>query len=271
MLHTHMAYADIRNRAWEIIEPSKGNDLASTVCDWTIFTLIVLNGLALILETVEWFHTQYSHFFRIFEFISVMAFTVEYLVRIWSCVSSPQNPRPVLGRVRYATRLLPFLDLLAILPFWLPMVGVDLRSLRFFRLLRLARFAKLGRYSSALQTMFRVVSSRKYELRMTVALIFVLMVMASTLIYYAERNAQPEVFSSIPAAMWWAVITLTTIGYGDVYPVTPIGKLIGAVLAVLGVGLVALPTGILGAGFVDEIQRSRKSMTNCPHCGEPLP
>jgi voltage-gated potassium channel len=162
------------------------------------------------------------------------------------------------------------IDLLVILPFYLPAVALDLRVLRVartFRVTRLIRVGKLGRYSTALQTLGRVVVVKRAELLATGALLVVLLLIAATVMYYAENTAQPAEFSSIPAAMWWAVATLTTVGYGDVAPVTATGRLIGSVVANLGIGMFALPTGILGAAFMEEYQQSGGAKSRCPHCG----
>jgi voltage-gated potassium channel len=142
--------------------------------------------------------------------------------------------------------------------------------LRMLRIMRIMRLAKLGRYSDSLQTLGRVVAGKKEQLISTVFILVILLIIASCLMYYAENETQPDHFSSIPAAMWWAVTTLTTVGYGDVFPLTTVGKLLGSVIAVLGIGMFALPTGILGAGFVEEMERRRQSR-NCPHCGKELP
>jgi voltage-gated potassium channel len=149
-------------------------------------------------------------------------------------------------------------------------VSVDLRTLRAIRLIRLLRVLKIARYSESLQLLGRVLLSRRSELFITLVAVTVLLVVSSTLMYYAERDAQPEQFSSIPAAMWWGVETLTTIGYGDILPVTVTGKIINSFIALLGIGLFALPAGILGSGFVEELQRRRRPPARCPKCGYDL-
>lgn len=157
----------------------------------------------------------------------------------------------------------------SILPLYLPFTGLDLRFLRVVRMMRVFRLAKVGRYSESIRMLKTVAAARKEQLLCTLVLLVVLLVMAASMMYFAENPAQPETFSSIPAAMWWAVATLTTVGYGDVYPVTVLGKVMASVIAVLGVGMFALPTGILGAGFVEKLDRRRKP-TKCPHCGETI-
>ena len=161
-------------------------------------------------------------------------------------------------------------DLLAFLPFYLPLVmPADLRLLRALRLIRILRLVKLGRYSHALQTIARVVAHRKEELATAAFVVFIFLLLASAGFYYAEHDAQPEAVPSIPAALWWGVVTLSTVGYGDIVPVTDAGKVLGAFVALLGIGMFALPTGILGAAFVEELRRRRAGAAErkCPHCG----
>ena len=196
----------------------------------------------------------------------------------------------ILGRLRFAVTPLAVIDLLAVLPFWLPVLGVDLRALRGVRLFRLFRILKIARYSRALQTFGRVFRRKAEELVLTFAFVGFLLLIASLLLYYVEHDAQPETFSSVPAAMWWGIVTLTTVGYGDVYPVTVAGRLLGGVFALSAVLLIAMPTAILGAGFVEELDARKASWAPtdavagreahdedgalpkmaCPHCGAPL-
>ena len=162
-------------------------------------------------------------------------------------------------------------DLAAILPFYLPLfIKLDLRFVRALRLLRLFRIFKMGRYSSALQMLGRVVRAKKEEIFITALVLIMLLVVASGLMYYIEKDAQPKQFSSIPSAMWWGVATLTTVGYGDVYPVTAAGKILSAVIAILGIGLFALPTGILASGFIEELHKKETGKIICPHCGKEI-
>jgi voltage-gated potassium channel len=191
-------------------------------------------------------------------------FTVEYLLRILSCTNDPRYRRPILGRLRWAITPYALIDLLAILPAYLPMVGVDLRSLRAIRLMRVFRILKLGRYSRAIHTLGRALRESAPQIFVCLVGVLVLLVLASTVLYYAERDAQPDGFSSIPAAAWWGVATLTTAGYGDLVPVTPLGKVAGAVVAILGIGIFGLPAGIWASAFVAQFKKER----TCPHCGE---
>jgi len=259
----------LRQRLWEVIEVARAGDRVSRVFDTAILSLIVLNVIAVIAGSMASVQARFGAFFSGFEVFSVAVFTVEYAVRLFSCVEDGRFRGALRGRLRFVVTPLALIDLVAILPFYLAFLEIDLIFVRALRLFRILRIAKIGRYLSAFSLFGRVLKSRKEELILSTGLMLVLLLMASCLMYSAENEAQPEQFSDIPAAMWWAVATLTTVGYGDVYPVTPLGRLLGAVVAILGIGLFALPTGILGSGFIEEIQARRESPV-CPHCGRPL-
>lgn len=225
----------------------------------------------MILETVQSFSVQYAAYFAAFEIFSVVVFTVEYALRLWTCTISEQFRKPLRGRLRFAATPLVLVDLLAILPFYLPMlIGLDLRFIRSVRLFRIFRMLKMGRYSESLKTLLRVLKLKKEDLLITVFIVLFLLVIASSLMYFIEKDVQPEAFSSIPATMWWGIATLTTVGYGDLYPITAVGKVLGSLISVLGIGLFALPTGILASGFAAEMQRQKAPQKTCPHCGGAL-
>jgi len=259
----------VRKRVYEIVEVASDGDTISRVFDISILLLITLNVLALILETVEPIHNAAPWAFAWFERVSVAIFTLEYGMRLWSCVDGLQYRSPITGRLRYAARPMLIVDLIAILPFYLPWLGVDLRFVRSIRMLRLFRVAKIARYSNAVRTIGGVIRAKRAELLVTLFVLVLVLIFASSMMYFAEHEAQPETFSSIPAAMWWAVATLTTVGYGDVYPVTVLGKVIACVIAITGIGMFALPTGILGAAFAEEVQKQKNNPQPiiCPHCG----
>ncbi len=261
-----------KRRVYEILEVAAPGDRTSRRCDLFILWLIALNTVALVAETVDSVHQALPHFFGWFEIVSVLIFTVEYALRVWSCTASTEYAAPMRGRLRFAATPFAIIDFLAVLPFYLPFVfvGVDLRMMRAVRLFRLFRLAKLVRYSTALRTFGRVFTNKKEELVTTLFVLLLLLLLASSLVYYAEHEAQADEFSSIPATMWWGITTLTTVGYGDLSPITPVGKLLGAVIAVLGIGMFALPTGILGAAFLEELEASKEPLRRCPHCGEEI-
>lgn len=253
-------YFKIKKRVYEIVEKSEKGDLASKIFDIFIICLIFTNVIAIICESVKSFSDNYHLFFKIFEILSVTIFTIEYILRLWSCNVDPKFSGKIRGRIRYAFSPLALVDLFAILPFYLPMfIPIDLRFLRVVRLIRVFRIFKFGRYFESLQILGRVLRKKKEELFITVFVVVILLILASSLIYEFENKAQPETFASIPHSMWWAVVTLTTVGYGDVYPATFMGKILSAIIAFLGIGLFALPAGILSSGMISEIQNKKEN------------
>ena len=165
------------------------------------------------------------------------------------------------------------IDLLAILPFYLPfIIPIDLRVLRMLRMVRLFRVFKVNRYTNALTSIGAVFKEKKNQLLSSIFVVMVLMVIASVLMYNIENEVQPEAFSNAFSALWWAVATFTTVGYGDVYPITTAGKILSALIAFLGIALVAVPTGIISAGFMEQIGKDKDEIEKeyCPYCGRKL-
>ena len=160
--------------------------------------------------------------------------------------------------------------MIAILPFYLPfLIPFDLRIVRILRLFRLLRIFKLGRYSKSLNAITSVLKSTKSELAITGFVAFILLVLSSTIMYYFENEVQPEKFASIGHSFWWAVATLTTVGYGDVFPITTMGKVMSGIIALIGIGFIALPTGIISSAFIERVQKEKKEqkLCTCPNCG----
>lgn len=265
----HRPPPPLRRRAWELLEPAGEGDRASRAVDAVILGLIVVSVAAVVLGSMEAVRGRFGPALGVLEAVSVAVFSAEYLLRLWSAPEDARYRRPVRGRLRWAATPLALVDLAAVLPFFLSAAGLDLRFLRALRLMRLLRLAKAVRYVEALGLLARVFRRKREELALTAAAVGILLVVSSSLMYYAEHAVQPEVFSSIPATMWWAIATLTTVGYGDVYPITALGRFLGAWVAVLGIGLFALPTAILGSGLMEELDR-RAGRRTCPHCGKPL-
>ena len=261
---------NLRQRVWDTVQTSKAGDRVNRVFIVFIVSLIFLNLIAVIVGSVRWVEKGYGKLLDGFEVFSIVIFTIEYIARVWSCTSNPDFSRPIVGRLRYIATPMALIDLLAILPFYIPFLNIDLRVVRSLRFFRIIRVAKLGRYSSSIQLFRTVFQAKKEELLMALMMMLLLIVIASSCIYFTENSTQPDKFPDIPSSMWWAVITLTTVGYGDVFPVTTVGKFITAIIAVLGVGMVALPAGILGAGFVEEIQKRKAAPKHCPHCGKEI-
>lgn len=261
---------NIQLRIFSILEAASPGDLSSKIFDIFITTLIFLNVFAVILETVKTIGMQFAFYFKIFEIFSITIFTIEYLLRLSTCTVDKKYKKLIVGRILYILTPFAIIDLIAILPFYLPMIiPFDLRFLRAIRLFRIFRILKIGRYSESLKTLSNALKSKKEQLMIALFVVLILLVTSSGLMYFAENEAQPEAFSSIPAAMWWGIITLTTIGYGDVYPITIMGKILGAIISILGIGIVALPTGIFASGLIDVIQNKfPKQRGICPYCGK---
>lgn len=258
----------LKLRLFNIINKAESGDRLSKALDLFIIWLILLNVLAVLVETVDSVGGPYQNFFRYFEYFSIAIFTVEYLLRLWTCTYDEQYMHPTWGRLRYIFSWSSLIDLLAIIPFYLPvLLSFDSRGVRALRLFRLLRLLKLGRYSKAVKSLGNVLKDRKEELVITFSGVMVLLVISSTFMYYIENEAQPGQFSSIPATMWWGVATLTTVGYGDITPVTDWGKFLGAVIAILGIGAFAVPAGILATGFESVVHKRKSVRTVCPECG----
>ncbi len=263
-----------RRWIYEILEEENHANGWPNRVNLALMLLVVLNVVAVIMETVEWLYFAYGPIFEAFNVFSIGIFTIEYILRIWSCIEDPRYRAPQGSRLRFAITPLAMVDLIAVLPFYLPFVIADLRFVRAMRLFRLFRILKLAHYSRALQTFDDVLRLKKEELGLMLFTIIVLLITSAGLMYEAEHDAQPEAFASIPDAMWWGIVTLATVGYGDIYPITPWGKLIGSVVVILGIGLFALPAGLLAMGFV-QVQAQRKEAEHspglvCPYCGRQI-
>ena len=256
-------------RMLQVNKVTHQHDPLGKAFDNFMVALISLSVIAFAFETVYAISIPYKSYFNAFETISVAIFTIEYCLRLWSCTFERQYRHPIWGRVKFMFQPLSAIDLLAILPYYLFVFFPNLVFVREIHLLRLARLLKIGRYSNSMRTLGKVVASKRHDLLSATFTVFTLLMISASLVYFAEHASQPELFPSIPASMWWSVVTLTSVGYGDVYPITAMGKLLGGIISVLGLGLVALPTGILASGFAEEVQHKRSKRT-CPHCGKLL-
>jgi voltage-gated potassium channel len=246
-----------RRRTYEVLERVRGNDRTAMWINGFIVVLVFINIVAVIIESVESVYQAHRLAFDLIEYVSVIVFGAEYLLRLWAYAENEQaGPTVVKRRWRYATSLFGLVDLIAVVPTILSifMPGIDLRSLRAIRLLRILKFTH---YSYALQDLGRSLYEERRAFTASFYVLGVVIIMASTLLYLAEHQAQPDKFGSIPDAMWWAIITLTTVGYGDVSPITPMGKVLGGMVAIMGVCTVALITGILASSFAVQMQRRK--------------
>ncbi len=262
---------DLRRRILEILNADPAAGRAGSIFAVLLTAMITLNVAAVALDTIETVSIRYQAAFKTFEVFSIVVFTVEYVLRLWSCTADARFAAPIRGRVSFALTPMAIVDLAAVAPFYFPLLmPVDLRFLRALRLFRLVRVFKIGRYHESSTKIVRVVHAKSSELLSVVFSLLLLLVLSASLMYYVEHDAQPKAFSSIPAAMWWGLVTLTTVGYGDIYPVTVLGKLIAGIISVLGIGLFALPAAILASGFAEIARRSALDPFVCPHCGRQI-
>lgn len=265
-------YVKAKKRAHEIIEIATDRDIVSKFVDIFIIALIIINVVIVIADTFDvpdGLHTV----MEITETISVIFFTVEYIIRVWVADLKFPNLTPGKARLKYVFSSAAIVDLLALLPFYLPFVfPVNLVVLRVFRVFRLLRLFKVNRYTHALSTIAAVFKQKASQLISSMLVVALLMIIASVLMYNAEHEVQPEVFDNALSGLWWAIATLTTVGYGDIYPITPMGKVLSSIIALLGIGLVAVPTGIITAGFSEQIEESKEEDEKhfCPYCGKKL-
>jgi voltage-gated potassium channel len=251
--------SSIRNLAFRLLQPDDKTNRASRILNLFLIVLIAVNVISVVLETVESIEARYHTLFFWIEAVSVAVFSVEYLARAWVAPEDPEFAGRRYPRLAYLLSPIALIDLVAILPFYL---GFFFKiDLRFLRVLRLLRILKLTRYSSAMTMLLNVFREESNAFFAGFFILIVLLVLASSGAYLAEHQAQPDKFGSIPAAMWWAMATLTTVGYGDVTPITATGKVFGSLIAVVGIGMAALPAGILASGLADQLRRTRKELS----------
>lgn len=247
--------SDLRRRLYLELEPNERRHGLSPLNKLIVIAIVV----SVIFAVVESEHAVYESHPALFHGIEVgfsILFLVEYLARLWV---APEDPRfrGRLGRLRWALTPAALLDLLAVTPVLLHLLGGEAYVIRMVRLVRVLRLAKLGRFTQAWRALSEAVHARRYELMVSIAVALFILLITSTLMYIVEGHSQPEVFGSIPRAMWWAIATLTTVGYGDAVPITGFGRVLGGITAVTGVGLIAMPAGILAAAMSDAIHARR--------------
>lgn len=249
--------ASPRARLHRQLDPAQAPEGALSPVNRLVLAAVLASVALTVLESEPVIRAGREGWFRAAEVGFTTLFAVEYLARLWTAVERPGFAHPVWGRLRYAAQPAALIDLLALAPLLLGLLGGEAFMLRLIRVLRILRLARLGRFSMALHVLGDAVRDRRFELGVSVIFAAGLLLVSSTVLHLLEGGLQPEVFGSIPRAMWWSVATLTTVGYGDVTPITGGGKLFAGITAVTGIGLIAMPTGILAAAFSDALQRHR--------------
>lgn len=248
----------LRHRVWLQLngEPASGSRLSAA--NWALVVVIILAVVAAIVATEPEIHTRFEEPLRYIEVFFGFCFAIEYAARIWTAPEHQGPESDAEKRRQFLGSPLGIIDLLVLIVTFVPMFLPEVAVLRLVRLLRLLMLARLGRFSSAFREVTEAIRERRFELYVTMALAAFLMLFGATALYLVEGHIQPERFGSIPRSLWWAIITLTTVGYGDVSPVTPLGKIIASAVALAGIGLVAMPTGIMAAAFSEAMQNHRR-------------
>ena len=273
-------YKRIKQRMYEVLEGTRSNDKASRAVSIILVCLILINVAKIIADTFD-LPPLAVEIGGIIETVSVVIFTVEYILRLWVADLSYPERSPFRARLKHIRSFSAIIDLISLLPSFIGPMSANFMVLRMLRVLRLLRAFKLNRYTHALHDIGEVFRKKASQLLSSMLVVSFLMVISSVLMYDAEHEAQPEVFNNALSGLWWAIATLTTVGYGDIYPVTALGRIIIGVIALLGIGLVAVPTGIITAGFSEHITQKRAEAEKaakddnyekkfCPYCGHEL-
>lgn len=249
----------LRVRLYRELEPSARRRKGLSRLNLVLSVLILAAVASAVMETEPVITHGREHWFKALELVFAVVFSAEYLARLWVSVENPRCGGGWSGRVRYALTPAALTDLLVVIVSLVGAFGAPAFLLRLVRLARILRLAKLGRMSRAWTLIAEAVGSRRYELILTTALAGIVLLVTATALYLVEGSGQPAEFGSVPRAMWWSIVTLTTIGYGDVYPVTALGKVFAGITAVLAIGIIAAPTGILAAAFSDALRKRRET------------
>jgi voltage-gated potassium channel len=247
----------LRYKAHVQLDPKAWAKHGLSPVNWAVSILIVVSSAIAVLDTEPTIRAAVGDAFFYAEYVISCVFLVEYIARVWSAGERARY-RGFMGRIRYMLTPAALIDLIALLPLFVLMGAGEGFLLRIVRLVRILRLARLAKFSHAFRTLGRAIKERTYELILSVGIAFVMLLFSATGLYLVEGDKQPEALGSIPRALWWSVATLTTVGYGDVYPVTALGRLIGAITALSAVVLIALPSGIMAAAFSDAVQRARE-------------
>lgn len=236
------------------LEPTARPTSGLSRLNWVITALILLSSLVAILETEPIIMQRFGGQIEQIEILFGLLFSIEFILRLWTVVEGPTSLPNWRKRLQFLLSPASLVDIVVIVATLSPAILTNVVALRFVRLARILRLAKLGRMSLAMRRLKSAIHSRRYELALTIGMGIGLLVFGATALYLIEGELQPDKFGSIPRSLWWAVVTMTTIGYGDVYPITVLGKAVAAFVAVAGIGLIAMPTGILAAAFSDAMQ-----------------
>lgn len=248
----------LRRKVWRELDPGARDQPGLSWLNKLIVFIILISVLTALLGTEESLTLGVERYWQIWNGLVIAIFAVEYTCRIWVCVENPAYGPGWRGRLRYARSAVALIDLGILVLTIIFSVGAEAYIARLARLMRILQLARLGRYSRSLEVLTTALSRRSAELQLSVVVAVMLLIISSTLLYVVEGGHQPENFGSIPRTMWWSVATLTTVGYGDVVPITPLGRIFAAMTAIFGIGLIAMPAGILAAAFSEALEEQRR-------------
>jgi voltage-gated potassium channel len=252
----------VRQKVYAMFNPSPTSGHLHSIIDNVIVISVLVSVICVILETVSWIHQPLEREFWVIEVVTVVIFSIEYCARLYSCCEEKEYRHPVMGRIKYMFTLSVLIDLLAIFPFYIGLVFQQTLDLRFLRVFRLARLLKLTRYTGTINTLYKAVMREARVLIAAAFMMILLVILTASLGFEFEHNAQPANFDSIPSAMYWAVITLSSVGYGDMVPVTPIGRTMTAIISLIGIGIFAIPAGLMASAFTDQLRIDREVFEN---------
>lgn len=253
----------IRKLVYKHLNPSAWDRAKPSPVTYLILFLILFSLVLFTVETESSIQSRFGTSLTVINVLIAVIFGVEYVLRVWTCIENPKFSGKW-GRLKFVITPMAIIDLVAFLPALIFVGDTSTYWLRILRILRILRVLKIGRYSASIQMVASSLKKSWRELVVTFCASLFFLYLSAVLLYFVESKAQPEAFGSIPRAIWWAVATLTTVGYGDVYPITPLGKLCAGIIALIGIAIVALPAGILAGSFIEGFKAERdeeKTMT----------
>ena len=251
-----------RQKVFSLLNPTPTSGELHHIIDHVIVVSVLLSVISIILETVPWIHKPFQAEFYAIEIFTVVIFSLEYIGRLYSCCEIPKYQEPIVGRIKYIFTVGALIDLVAVLPFFIGLAFHEEFDLRFLRVFRLSRLLKITRYTGTLNTMYKAIYRERRVLFAAAFMMILLVILTASLGFEFEHAAQPDKFDTIPDAMYWAVITLASVGYGDLTPITPMGKAMTVVISLIGIGIFAIPAGLMASAFTDQLRIDREAFEN---------
>lgn len=257
--HKYNQGQSLRAQVYALFNATPTSFSLNKYIDYVVIMAVLVSVVCIVLETVQEINAQWSVQFHILDLLTVAIFSVEYVLRVYSCCEQAQYAKPLRGRIKYMLSASALVDLIAIFPFYFDIFFAKTYDLRFLRIFRLTRLLKLTRYTGTLNTLIKAVQREKYVLLAAAFMMFLMIILTASLGYMFEHDAQPDKFESIPTSMYWAVITLASVGYGDITPITPLGRIMTVVVSFVGIGIFAIPAGLMASSFTDQLRLDRNA------------